>query len=349
MNRRTVLLAAAGLSFFGSVNSQSRVPIADAHNHLGLLRKNEASAATLGALMRESGVSLLSWTIVPDGPFLRVSSRGIEQARAIGKGELKASFDRQMSTAIRYLSVNGAKILKTVKDFDSSLNSEPYVVLTSEGADFLEGSLDGLQSAYDLGLRHVQLVHYVQNPVGDLQTERPVHNGLSNFGKQLVKELNNKGMLVDLAHSTGASIDHALEISSKPMVWSHSFVTKSEQSWTQSGYMSRGLSEAYAKKIAARGGAVGLWALGASFGGGGLDGYASEIIRMVDLLGPDHVMFGTDEDGLPQGAVIDKLAHLREVVEILAKRGMAEKTLKAVAYENYARCLKAAMTTSASS
>ncbi len=105
MNRRTVLLAAAGLSFFGSVNSQSRVPIADAHNHLGLLRKNEASAATLGALMRESGVSLLSWTIVPDGPFLRVSSRGIEQARAIGKGELKASFDRQMSTAIRYLSL----------------------------------------------------------------------------------------------------------------------------------------------------------------------------------------------------------------------------------------------------
>ena len=70
---------------------------------------------------------------------------------------------------------------------------------------------------------------------------------------------------------------------------------------------------------------------------------------MVDLLGTDHVMFGTDEDGLPQGAVIDKLAHLREVVEILAKRGMDEKTLKAVAYENYARCLKAAMTVSASS
>jgi microsomal dipeptidase-like Zn-dependent dipeptidase len=106
--------------------------------------------------------------------------------------------------------------------------------------------------------------------------------------------------------------------------------------------MSRGLSEAYAKKIASKGGAVGLWALGPSFGGG-LDGYASEIIRMIEILGADHVMFGTDEDGLPQGAVIEQLIDLRKVVDILAKRGVDEKTLRSVAYENYARCLKTAM------
>jgi microsomal dipeptidase-like Zn-dependent dipeptidase len=126
------------------------------------------------------------------------------------------------------------------------------------------------------------------------------------------------------------------------MIWSHSFITKSEQSWTSRGYMSRGLSEAYAKKIASKGGAVGLWALGPSFGGG-LDGYASEIIRMIELLGADHVMFGTDEDGLPQGAVIEQLIDLRKVVDMLAKRGVDEKTLRSVAYGNYARCLRNAM------
>lgn len=87
---------------------------------------------------------------------------------------------------------------------------------------------------------------------------------------------------------------------------------------------------------------MGLWALGASFGGG-IDGYASEIIRMIELLGAEHVMFGTDEDGLPQGAVIEQLIDLRKVVDILAKRGVDEKTLRSVAYENYARCLKNAM------
>jgi len=343
MNRRAVLLGVSAFSLFGSVNSQGRIPIADAHNHLGLLRKNETSARRLGALMSEAGVSLLSWTIVPDGPFLRLTSSGIEQARPIAKGELKASFDRQLAGALQLISSNGTAIVRTAEDLNKASTGIPFVVLTSEGADFLEGSMDDLQSAYERGVRHIQLVHYVQNPIGDLQTERPIYNGLSEFGKQLVSALNAKGILIDLAHSTGKSIDQALNISNKPMVWSHSFVTKGEQSWTSRGYLPRGLSEAYAKKIAAKGGAVGLWALGPSFGGGGLEGYASEILRMIDILGADHVMFGTDEDGLPHGAVVDQLIHLRQVVDILAKRGVGEKILRAVAYENYARCLRNAM------
>ena len=343
MKRRAVLLGTIGISLFGSASAQGRIPIADAHNHLGLIRKNEDSARRLGSLMSEAGVSLLSWTIVPDGPFLRTTSSGIEQGRPIAKGELKASFDRQLDGALRFIASNGATIARTVEDLDKASTGLPFVVLTSEGADFLEGRLDDLQQAYERGIRHIQLVHYVQNPIGDLQTERPVHNGLSEFGKQLVTALNAKGILIDLAHSTGNAIDQALDISTKPMVWSHSFVTKSEQSWTSRGYMSRGLSETYAKKIAAKGGAVGLWALGPSFGGGGLEGYASEILRMVNILGADHVMFGTDEDGLPQGAVVDQLIHLRQVVDILAKRGVDEKILRAVAYENYARCLRSSM------
>jgi microsomal dipeptidase-like Zn-dependent dipeptidase len=101
------------------------------------------------------------------------------------------------------------------------------------------------------------------------------------------------------------------------------------------------LSESHAKKFAKSGGAVGLWCLAPSFGGG-IDGYASEIIRMIDLLGPDHVMFGSDEDGLPSGAVIEQLGDLRKVVDLLAKRGVEEKTLRAVSFENYSRCLRSA-------
>jgi membrane dipeptidase len=342
MKRRDVLLKVAGISLFGMANAQNRIPISDAHNHLGLLRKNKEAVFKLGSLMSEAGVSLLSWTVVPDAPFLRMSASGVEQGRPIAAGELKASFDQQLSNATSGLLGNGVNIVRSVADLDKASNGIPHVVLTSEGADFLEGRLDDLQSAYDRGIRHIQLVHYIKNPIGDLQTESPTHNGLSDFGKKLIRALNTTGILIDLAHSTGPSIDQALEISSQPMIWSHSFITKSEQSWTSRGYMSRGLSEAYAKKIASQGGAVGLWALGPSFGGG-LDGYASEIIRMIEILGADHVMFGTDEDGLPQGAVIEQLIDLRKVVDMLAKRGVDEKTLRSVAYGNYARCLRNAM------
>ena len=54
-------------------------------------------------------------------------------------------------------------------------------------------------------------------------------------------------------------------------------------------------------------------------------------------------MFGSDQDGLPQGAVINQLSDLRKVVEALSRKGLDEKVIRAVAFENYARCLKVAM------
>jgi membrane dipeptidase len=340
--QRRELLAFFGLSSFGvTASAQSRVPIADAHNHLGLLRRNTDSVPKLASLMRDSGVNLLSWTVVPDAPFLRVGSSGVEQGRPINPGELAASFERQIGNAKGGITGNGVTIVRTVQDIEKAAQGEPCVVLTTEGSDFLEGSLDGLAAAYESGIRHIQLVHYIQNKVGDLQTERPIHSGLSEFGKKLIPALNNQGILIDLAHSTGASIDQAMEISTVPMIWSHGYISSNEPGWTAGGWKARGLSETHAKKFAQSKGAVGLWCLSASFGGG-LDGYASEIIRMINLLGPDHVMFGTDEDGLPSGAVIEQLGDLRKVVDILAKRGIDEKTLRSVAFENYARCLKGA-------
>lgn len=341
MQRRT-LLAFFGLpALHPLAHAQDKVPIADAHNHLGLLRKNADAVPRLGSLMRESGVHLLSWAIVPDAPFLKFSASGAEQARKILPGELSTSFERQIGNASAGLRGAGVSIVRTLQDLDKAARGEPFAVLTTEGADFLEGSLDSLAAAYERGIRHVQLVHYIQNPVGDLQTEKPQYSGLSDFGKQVVKALNAQGMLIDLAHSTGSSIDQAMELSSAPMVWSHGFVSRHEPGWTAGGWKARGLSEAHAKKFAQTGGAVGLWCLSASFGAG-LEGYANEIIRMVELLGPEHVMFGSDEDGLPNGAVIEQLGDLRKVVDILARRGLDEKVLRAVAFENYLRCLQTA-------
>ena len=342
MKRRSFLagtfIAALPTANFG----QGLIPIADAHNHLGLLRRNTESILVLGQLMKDSGISLLSWTVVPDGPFLGFCSGGICQVRTANKGDLRASFDRQLGGALRALSVNGVKVVKRVEDLQQAATGEPYVCLTSEGADFLEGSLDSLGKAYDDGIRHLQLVHYIKNAVGDIQTERPEHGGLTSFGKELVSVLNQQGILVDLAHSTSESIGHALVVSKAPMIWSHSYIAGTPSSWTSSGYGSRALGLKDAKRIADSGGAVGLWALGPSFGGG-IDGYAAEIIRMVNLIGADHVMFGSDQDGLPQGAVINQLSDLRKVVEALSKKGVEEKVIRAVAFENYARCLRNAM------
>lgn len=341
--KRRLLLANALCAFAPSMSfAQSLVPIADAHNHLGLLRRNTESIPILGQLMKNAGISLLSWTITPDAVFTGVVNGGVAQIRVPNPGELKAAYDRQLSAVQRGLIVNGVKIIKTVEDLEQAAQGVPFACLTSEGADFLEGDLKNLALAYDQGIRHLQLVHYIKNPVGDIQTERPELGVLTRFGKDLILALNQQGMLVDLAHSTSESIQQAIDVSKVPVIWSHSYIAESASSWNAPGYRSRALSLQDAKKIADAGGAIGLWSLGASFGGG-VEGYASEIIRMVNLVGAEHVMFGSDQDGLPQGSVINELADLRKVVDVLSKKGMPEKVVRAVAFENYARCVKNAI------
>ncbi len=73
------------------------------------------------------------------------------------------------------------------------------------------------------------------------------------------------------------------------------------------------------------------------------DGYATELMRMVDAIGPAHVMFGTDLDGVGRFGTMESLGDLRRVADVLRARGVDEKTLRALCFENYARCLGAAM------
>jgi len=344
MQRRKFILASSAAAFSLSSAAQSMRPIADSHNHLGIMtRKDSEISEKIGAHMRESGVSLLSWTIAPDAPFLGFSVfSGIVQNTIPAPGQLKSSFDKQLERVLDRIEKNDVKIVKTVGDLDKAATGVPHVVLTSEGADFLEGDLTQVADAYAKGIRHIQLVHYIKNLVGDMQTDKPVFNGLSDFGKSLVPSLNQAGILIDVAHSTPSSVDQALELSKVPLIWSHGFVSDVETPWQVVGYKSRGLAINHAKKIANKGGAIGLWALGVTVGGN-LEGYATEIMRMVDLLGVEHVMFGSDEDGLPFGAVMKDLIDLKKVVEILDKRGMSSEAINAIAFGNYARCLRNAM------
>ena len=344
MNNLRRMLLAGGVALFSPkfAFSQHLVPIADAHNHFGLLKNNRSSLPELKSLMSKSGVSLLSWTVVPDVPFLSFSGSKVAQSRVPEKGELNQSFARQLKRAVDAINANGLNLIRNQADLTESLKGVPSIVLTSEGADFLEGSLENLKPAVAAGIRHVQLVHYIRNDVGDIQTETEVHGGLTSFGKSLISALNQYGVLIDLAHGTQDVVLQALEISKAPMIWSHSYLSQSHGVGSQQGYQSRGIGVDMAKRIAASGGAVGLWALGPSFGGG-IGGYADEIKKMVDILGPEHVMFGTDIDGLPTGSAIDDFEDLRKVVERLQKQGMSDKTIQAVAYGNYARCLSKAM------
>ncbi|MBL8376307.1 MAG: membrane dipeptidase [Burkholderiales bacterium] len=329
---------------------QLRVPLADMHSHFGLITRRLADSG-LAEDMREQGVALLAWTLVSDARWIRGTPFGIEQFREPQPGELGRYFHARLDLMRNYLATHKLKTVLTVADVDACLAGEAGVVLAAEGADFLEGHIGNLEAAFDKGLRHLQLVHYIRTPVGDFQTVAPVHNGLSETGRRLVEACNARGVLVDLAHCTGPAVDHALEVAKRPTVWSHGWVDGEGGDWRDPyGFLRRRLSIAHARKIAARGGVVGLWALGLSRPGrlwpvGPADtrAYAREIVKLVGMIGAEHVAFGTDIEGVGPNWAVNHYGHLRNVIDHLQEFKVAASVIEHVAWRNYARVLKAAL------
>ena len=224
------------------------------HSHYGLITRSLATSG-LADEVRNQRVALLAWKLVADGPWLRESKTGIEVVRSPEPGQLAAHFDTRIARMKGYLREQRLKTVLTAADVDACIaaNGEPGIVLASEGAHFLEGQVDRLQAARDKGLRHLQLVHFLPSPVGDNQTLKPVHDGLSAMGKSLVEACNEQHMLIDLAHASMEVVEQAVQISKAPLIWSHGWVGRAAGRWLDATtYQQRRMSLSHAKMIADR-------------------------------------------------------------------------------------------------
>jgi membrane dipeptidase len=95
-------------------------------------------------------------------------------------------------------------------------------LLGIEGGHAIEGSLGALRAYYDLGVRYMTLTHNVTLDWADSCNDVRRHGGLTAFGKEVVREMNRLGMLVDLAHASPETMAHALDVSAAPLISSHS-------------------------------------------------------------------------------------------------------------------------------
>ena len=94
--------------------------------------------------------------------------------------------------------------------------------LGMEGGHAIENSLGALRSFYDLGARYLTLTHNVTLDWADAAMDSTRHNGLTEFGREVVREMNRLGMLVDLSHVSPATMSDALEVTEAPVIFSHS-------------------------------------------------------------------------------------------------------------------------------
>jgi membrane dipeptidase len=95
-------------------------------------------------------------------------------------------------------------------------------LLGIEGGHAIENSLGALRAYYDLGVRYMTLSHFKNNDWADAATDSVWHGGLTPFGKEVVREMNRLGMLVDLSHVSPSTMSDALTVSAAPVIFSHS-------------------------------------------------------------------------------------------------------------------------------
>jgi membrane dipeptidase len=95
-------------------------------------------------------------------------------------------------------------------------------LLGLEGGQLISDSLPVLRDYYRLGIRYMTLTHFKTNDWADSGTDQAVHNGLSPFGREIVKEMNRLGMMVDISHVSDKTFYDAIETSRAPVIASHS-------------------------------------------------------------------------------------------------------------------------------
>ncbi len=167
------------------------------------------------------------------------------------------------------------------------------IMLGIENGLALEGRLENLQHFADRGVVYITLCHNGDNDICDSARGSNTHHGVSAFGEQVIREMNRLGILVDLSHGSEKSFYDALDISSQPIVCSHS----SSRALCDHP---RNLTDDQMRALAAKGGVAQTTIY---HGFLKADGEATILDVMdhlnhaIDVMGIDHVGLGTDFDG----------------------------------------------------
>ena len=249
--------------------------------------------------------------------------------------------------------------------------------LTIEGGHQIDDDLRVLRMYYKLGIRSMTLSHFKNNNWADSSTDTPAHNGLTAFGKDVVREMNRLGMLVDVSHVSDKTFYDALAVTSKPVIVSHSSMRAISD-------VPRNVTDDMLRALAKNGGVIGI-----NFGEGfinpkdaealraaiknlssaptlfgkELDDYADKdtrrefaahanVVATVDdvanhidhavkVAGIDHVGIGSDFDGIsgpPKG--LEDISKMPSLIAVLLKRGYSDRDIKKIFGENYLRVIR---------
>ncbi|XP_068701633.1 dipeptidase 1-like [Montipora foliosa] len=201
-----------------------------------------------------------------------------------------------------------------------------------EGGHSMDSSLDTLRMLFDMGGRYMTLTHACHTPWADSCTpEQPAHNGLTEFGKIVVKEMNRLGMFIDISHVSHKVMHDVLDVTKAPVIFSHS-----------SAYAlcdhPRNVPDDVLIRMRQNGGVVMVNFYNdyvTCSKSATLNDVADHIDYIKNLSGIDHVGLGSDYDGVPRVPTgLEDVSTFPKLIAELLRRGYSDEDVSKVVGRN---------------
>ena len=210
------------------------------------------------------------------------------------------------------------------------------IMLGIENGHALEGSLDNLRHFAQRGIVYMTLCHNGDNDICDSARGEHTHNGVSAFGREVIKEMNRLGIMVDLSHAGEKSFYDALELSKTPIVCSHS-------SCRALCDHPRNLTDDQMRALAQKGGVMQVTLYHGFLvkdGEATLDDAMRHLDHAIEVMGIDHVGLGTDFDGDGGIRGLASSAELLNYTRELLKRKYSEADIQKLWGGNFLRVMR---------
>jgi microsomal dipeptidase-like Zn-dependent dipeptidase len=226
-------------------------------------------------------------------------------------------------------------LLRTRGDLAAFLNRraggarQVAALLGTEGAQPLEGKLENLDVLFAAGFRMMAPSHFTDTAVGG-SAAGAQKGGLTPMGREWVKAMEQRGMLIDVAHASPDTLRDVTALATKPVIVSHTGVKGTCDN-------NRNLSDDQLRAVAATGGVIGIGFWDTATCGRDAQAIAKAMRHTANLVGVEHVGLGSDFDG----AVTEPfdVTGLVLITDALLQQGFSEREVRLIMGENFARLL----------
>lgn len=226
-------------------------------------------------------------------------------------------------------------VIKTSAELSNYLDrriTEPHITagfLGIEGAHALDGNLENIDVLFDAGIRMMAPTHFFDNDIGG-SAHGVEKGGLTDKGKEMIRRMEAKRMIVDVAHASAQTIDDVLAIATRPVLVSHTGVRGTCDN-------QRNLSDEQLKGIARTGGVIGIGYWDTAVCGTDAKAIAKAIRYAANLVGADHIGLGSDFDG----AVVEPFdtSGLVQITDALIAEGFSDEEIGKIMGRNVLRVL----------